>query len=271
MTPTRTGEGFGTLVCEPITVAVVGFVFVAVPDPTGAGPMTVVTTTVVLGPLVLGPCCPPRVGDTLLPTLQLVRVIIVVVDRVTVAVRPPDPTVAVTVAVRPATTLWTVTVMVLTRAPLIVTVDVTAGAVTVTTRPSPPPPTVTVSKDVSHRVAVTVTRVAQTDTVTVDGSASDGAGHVTLPSPQAPNAVWHSVPQYASSFPQYPCAEQQRPQTDPSQVIPLPQLPSVLISSATWFDTGVPAATTVETHPRPRRQARTAARGRDITKLSMAG
>ena len=264
MTPTRTGEGLGTLVWEPmvVDVAVVLVVVDPFPFPTTVEPITLVPAVGCVG----------RTVGTVLPPPQLVSVTMVVVEWnvirvemlvvVTVAVRPPDPTVVVTVTV-------------LTLPLPAVTVDVTGGAVTVTVRSlPPPPPTVNVVEAVSHRVAVTVIRVAQTETVTVDGSTSDGAGHVTVPRPQAPNATWHSAPQYASSFPQYPWAEQQRPQTDPSHVMPLPQLPSVLISSPAWFASGgdtFPAATAVATCPRPRRQARTAARGRGISELSISG
>jgi len=104
MTPNRTGEGFGTLVSEPIVVDV-GLLLVAVP-----GPTTVVATTTVLA---AGCVCLVAGTPVLLPVPppQLVSVTMVVEDRkvmrvdtlvaVTVVVRPPSPTVVVTVEGRP--------------------------------------------------------------------------------------------------------------------------------------------------------------------------
>ncbi len=48
------------------------------------------------------------------------------------------------------------------------------------------------------------------------------------PDPQAPKPGSHPAPQWFSVLPHQPCAEQQSPNLDPLQVIPLPQVPSVL-------------------------------------------
>jgi hypothetical protein len=66
-----------------------------------------------------------------------------------------------------------------------------------------------------------------------------------------PNWALQPVPQYASPLPQKLCDEQQGPNREPKQVIPVPQLPSVLMTKGDEGTDVLCAATNGENKARP--------------------
>ncbi len=90
--------------------------------------------------------------------------------------------------------------------------------------------------DVSKTVLVSVDSVVDVtvsvlfmDAMAVQSRLADVTGTELFEPWQIPNLELQPVPQYASSFPQYPCSEQHCPVFDPKQVTPSPQVPSMLI------------------------------------------
>lgn len=72
--------------------------------------------------------------------------------------------------------------------------------------------------------AVTVTVAVVPGRTVVPGPAGVSGG---IPPPHRPKTELHPSPQYSVVLPQYPASEQQSPYTDPRQVYPFPQTPSL--------------------------------------------
>ena len=99
--------------------------------------------------------------------------------------------------------------------------------------------TVLVMTTVASTICVAEMIFVKVSTTTVAGSgvdASEGMGIST--SPHSPRPSWHPSPQWSTEDPQYPWAEQQRPNRDPAQETVPPQVPSVLLE--TGGDEAVP-------------------------------